>query len=370
MRLRYGIAWLLLLLATATPGHASPDTPDRSAQAARLWQLAAQEQAMLDQRGVILKEASLHRYVHAVVERLWEQAPSQLGTPTVRIITDTRLDAHAYPNGVIFLSTGILDVVENESQLAMILAHEMVHYARQHTIALYNHNQLATRHGARREGLTGGSAGVMAMRRMLAAAERQADREGLAMLRAAGYCDDEVLPLMAGLERCLRAQGYSNSLPPLAKRVERFNALLNPDGACQTGCAAASRDAMDYRERIAPALMANAEQAVRGGDWDQANRSVAKCLEAKPRNARAYYLKGEILRRQNKGGLATACIDAYEKALAVDPTFPPTHRALGEVHFKAGRFQMAKPYFEAFLSLAPEDMASTYITGYLQQCQN
>jgi len=369
MRRRHFIAWLLLVLAVATSGHAS-DTSIQSATAARLWQLAAQEQAMLDQRGVILKEAALCRYLDDIVERLWAQVPDQLSTPRVKIIVETRIDAHAYPNGVIFLSTGILEVVENESQLAMILAHEMVHYASQHTAALYNHYQPANLHGDRREAAEGGSAGVVDMRRMIDAAERQADQEGLAILQAAGYCDKEVLPLIASLENYLRKQGYSESASQCNKRIERFNAMINREGGCRPGCVAMNTDAVGYRGRVAPALMANAQQAVRGGDWDQAHRSIAKFLEVEPHNARAYYLKGEILRRQNKSGPEAACIDAYEKALEVDPTFPPTHRALGEVHFKAGRYQMAKPYFEAFLSLAPEDTASAFITGYLKQCLN
>jgi uncharacterized protein HemY len=57
-------------------------------------------------------------------------------------------------------------------------------------------------------------------------------------------------------------------------------------------------------------------------------------------------------------------------ALKIDPKFPLAHRALGELHFKAGRYQMAKPYFEAFLSLAPQDDAREYIKGYLRQCLN
>lgn len=368
MRLRHLVALLLLMLATAAP-YPTADAAPTSEQKSRLWRLAAQEQAMLGRRGVILKDSSLSRYLQTVVERLWKQVPSQLSMPTVKIIADTRIEAHAYPNGICFLSTGMLDVLENESQLALILAHEMVHYTRQHAASLYNHFQPASLQSDGREAGRGGSFGGMAMRHTIDAAERQADREGLAMIQAAGYCDKEVLPLMAKLMRCMVEQGYPESLPQLNKRAERFKALVNQEGESRTGAALAGTDANGYRDCIAPALIANAELALRGGDWRQADISISRFLESEPLNARAYYIKGEILRRQNGSRPNAACIGAYEKALEIDPTFHLTHRALGELYYKAGRYEMAKPYFEAFLNLAPKDTASSFIKGYLKQCQ-
>jgi len=369
MKSRHLIAWMLLLLATATPDPVS-DAATISEQTSRLWRLAAQEQAMLDQRGVILKNSSLSGYLQVVVERLWKQVPSHLSVPTVKIIADTRIEAHAYPNGVCFLSTGMLDVLENESQLAMILAHEMVHYARQHTVALYSHFQPASLPSDSRGMKGGGSASDMVMRDTVEAAERQADREGLAIIQAAGYCDKEVLPLMARLVRCMLDQGHPERVSQLNKRAERFNVLVNQEGENRTGSRSTGTDANGYRDSVAPALVANAERALRGGDWCQAERSINRFLESEPLNARAYYLKGEILRRKNGSRPDDACIGAYEKALEIDPTFQLTHRALGELYYKSGRYQMAKPYFEAFLNLAPRDAASPFIKGYLKQCQN
>jgi Flp pilus assembly protein TadD len=122
--------------------------------------------------------------------------------------------------------------------------------------------------------------------------------------------------------------------------------------------------------RIAPALMANAKTALTCGDWNQADQSISKFLALKPDDARAHYLKGEILRRRNDGDGKNQCMGSYLKALKIDPEFPLAHRALGELHFKAGQFQTAIPYFEAFLSLAPQDGAREFIKGYLRQCRD
>lgn len=368
MRQRRLIVCLLFLLAIAAPNPMS-NAAAVSEQSSRLWRLAAQEQAMIDKSGVILKNPSLSRYLKTVVERLWSRVPSRLTMPTVRVIADTRIEAHAYPNGVCFLSTGMLDVLENESQLAMILAHEMVHYASQHTAALYNHFQPPSPLSDRREADGSGSVGGMAMQNAIDAAERQADREGLAIIQAAGYCDKEVLPLMANLVRCMLDQGHAESVPQLNKRAERFNALIGREGEGRAGSASTGTDANIYRDCVAPALITNAEHALRAGDWNRAHRSISRYLESEPLNARAYYLKAEILRRQNGSRPDDACIDTYEKSLEIDPTFPLTHRALGELYYKTGRYQMAKPHFEAFLNLAPKDASTAFIKGYLKRCQ-
>ena len=89
----------------------------------------------------------------------------------------------------------------------------------------------------------------------------------------------------------------------------------------------------------------------------------------KPDDANAYYLKGEILRRRSDGGDQNQAVVCYEKALKLDPKLASAHRAMGELHFKAGRYQMARSYFDAFLSLAPQDEASDYIKGYMRQCR-
>lgn len=366
---RYLATWMIMLLAWATsvvPVSASA----ASNQTTRLWRLAAQEQAALDQRGVVLREASLSSYLQTVAQRLWEQIPTDLSAPTVKVIVDSRMQAYAYPNGYCFLSTGMLNQIENEDQLAMILAHEMIHYVRQHTEALYDHFRISIGSTGLAYADQNQAAGGLAMKQQIDAAEYQADDEGLAVLMAAGYCQAEVLSLMTNLKNSLHAQGASKAVGRMDNRIKTMTAIIGK-GQGSLICTSASDGDYDYfLDRIAPALMANAQAAITCGNWNQADQSISKLLVLKPDDARAHYLKGETQRRGNDDDGNIQCIGSYIKALKIDPEFPLAHRALGELYFKAGRFQTAKPYFEAFLSLAPQDDASEYIRGYLRQCPN
>jgi beta-barrel assembly-enhancing protease len=363
------LAWMILLLAWAMPLGAT--NAAASNQASRLWRLAEKEQSMVEQRGIVLHEAYLSRYLQTVAERLWAEVPTDLDTPIVKIIMDTRMQAYAYPNGYCYLSTGILDQIENEDQLAMILAHEMVHYARQHTAARYDHFQMSIHSTGLPYADQRQAAGEMAMKQKIDAAEYQADDEGLAIVMAAGYCASEVLSLMSNLMNSLQDKGASEPVKRLETRIKTMQERIGQAQGCLSCTSVADSGHGLFLNRMAPALMANAKAAIICGDWNQADQSLSKFLALKPDNAHAYYLKGEILRRRNDGGddAKNQCIGSYQRALKIDPEFPLAHRALGELHFKAGRFQTAKHYFEAFLSLAPQDDSSEFIRGYLRQCQ-
>jgi predicted Zn-dependent protease len=364
-----GVAWMIVLCAWAAPLHAL-DRVAASSQASRLWRLAAQEQATLEQRGILLPDRTVSDYVQAVSDRLWEQVHSNLKSPTIKVVTDTRMEAYAYPNGYCLLTTGILSQIENEDQLAMILAHELVHYARQHTVLLYDHFQMSIPGTGLSYARQTRSAGIPTMQQKIDAAEYQADEEGLTILKAAGYCEAEVLPLMSNLNKSLQDQGSTETIERLEKRIKNMRTIMGqtPERITCTSTADGGRDF--FLNRITPVLLANAQAALNCGDWRQADLSISRFLMLKQDNARAYYLKGEIQRRRNDADVKNQCIGSYQKALEIDPEFPLAHRALGELNYKAGRFQTAKMHFEAFLSLAPQDHASEFIKGYLRQCQN
>ena len=124
-----------------------------------------------------------------------------------------------------------------------------------------------------------------------------------------------------------------------------------------------------FLRRICPVLLANAKAALTHGAFRQADRSVSMYLALVPDDAYANFIKGEILNRTKAVKKDDVGLSFYEKALAIDPDFPLAHRALGVLHFRAGRYRRAIPYFESFLALAPEDPSRLFIQGYLRECQ-
>jgi predicted Zn-dependent protease len=370
MMLRRCMAALIFLeMLWGTPLYAlSPVGP--SIHTERLWRLAELEERTLEQSGVVLHDATMERGLRTVVLRLWEQVATDLTAPVIEVVMATRTDAYTYPNGVILLTTGMLEQIENQDQLAIILAHELIHYARQHTIQLYDHLQVSAQTNGLLSVDHNQTISETDVEQQVRAAEDQADSEGLAIFKAAGYCEAEVLPLISTMIDHMKAHGASKALDDMVARKIRMQAMISQDPMAGTCPSTADADREFFLDCIAPALMANVQTAIRHGEWGLADRCVARYITMKSDDAQAYYLQGEIMRRRDDVDHEEESKACYEAALKIDPQFPPVHRALGELHFKAGQYQQAKPYFETFLSLAPEDEFRAYVEGYLRQCQD
>ena len=363
-------AWIILVMAWVSPLYALSTTVEPSIHTERLWRLAELEERTLEQRGVVLHDATMEHSLQTVVMRLWEQVSTDLTAPVVEVAMETRTDAVTYPNGVILLTTGMLEQIKNQDQLAIILAHELIHYARQHTIQLYDHLQVSAQTNGLPSVDHSPTISETDVAQQVNAAEYQADSEGLVIFKAAGYCEAEILPLISTMIDQMQAQGASKALDDLVARKIRMQAMISQDPMTGTCASAADSGQKFFLDCIAPALMANAQTAIRQGDWGLADRCITKYVTMKSDDARAYYLQGEIMRLRDDVDHEDQSMGYYEAALKIDPQFPPVHRALGELYFKAGQYQQAKPYFETFLSIAPEDESRMYVEGYLRQCQN
>ena len=51
-------------------------------------------------------------------------------------------NAFAYPNGMVFIHTGLLRLMDNESQLALVLGHEIAHVLYEHSVSRYKKSKL------------------------------------------------------------------------------------------------------------------------------------------------------------------------------------------------------------------------------------
>lgn len=340
----------------------------------RLWRLAAKEQALLENSSLMFRHKGLEAYLQKIAARMWQHVETDLPPMALRVLKDTDLNAYTYANGTCYVTTGMLANIHNEDQLAMIIAHEMVHYLRRHTLAAFSHMQIPSDNESvnAAPGFVGkidiGNEDAAAL---VDAAEQQADREGLALMIDAGYCPREVASLLANFNAMAIAQA-AKGLPicgqPSAwqRRKNRIHALLAQNDEINS-CAPTDGGPLSYLQQIAPAHLANAQAAVRQGLWGTADESIELYLKVGSDLSEAYFLRGEVRRRQTAGPLdqAVAC---YQKAIDLDETFAPAYRALGVIHFKAGQKQKAKGYFNTFLSLAPQAQEKSFIQEYLELC--
>ena len=353
--------WLTPLIALGTG-----DATDHKKQ---IWHLAELTQKRLEQSVEMLHDDAMERCLQTVAMRLWKQVDTSLSPPVVKVMIETRAEAVTYPNGYILMTTGMLEQIQNEDQLAIILGHELIHYARQHTIQLYDHLWFSAQAERLRPADSSATVIESDVAHKVQAAEYQADKEGFAIFKAAGYCEAQIPLLFATMIDHMRTQATTKDLETMIARKKRIQAIIGQTATVENGPTKADGSRQFQLNCIAPALMANAQTAIQRGEWHLASRCITAYIAMRPDDARAYYLQGELMRQQDGSDHTDQIMAYYEKALTIDPQFPPVHRALGELHFKAGQYRQAKPYFETFLSLAPADESKTFIEGYLNQCQ-
>ena len=82
----------------------------------------------------------------------------------------------------------------------------------------------------------------------------------------------------------------------------------------------------------------------------------------------SYYL-GEAYRLRGEKGDLEKAEAAYRAAIAAQPGFPKSHRALGIVLLKTGRNAEAAASFERYLALAPDAKDRKYVESYLRSAR-
>src|SRR5262245_15458395 len=88
----------------------------------------------LQRDGLVLADEAANAYLNRIGRALLPKGVElERVSWRFRAVRDPQPNAFALPNGSIYVTTGLLTLLDNETQLAAILAHEMTHVMRRHT---------------------------------------------------------------------------------------------------------------------------------------------------------------------------------------------------------------------------------------------
>ena len=348
-----------------------------------LWRRAQEEQDVINGSGVLYQNAEIENYLNQITEKLRANSISSDISFQIKVIKDPNLNAFAYPNGVIYIHSGILARMDNEAQLVALLAHEMIHCTHRHTLRVLRSIQdrpayfdavrktlakmTVTRGLAQFFGIIGLMPAVSGYTREL---ETEADRVGLDLAVKANYDPREALKMFEHLRQEIEIEGFEDpyffgSHPNVHQRIENVNNWLV---ANYRGRGTGLQNREIFQSKMSGLILDNARLDLRQGRFHSAQRMVKKYLTTKPEDAQAYYLLGEIFRQRGQKNDAGAAQKNYEKAISLNPSFAEPHKAMGLIHYKDGEKRLAKKYFESCLLLSPDTADKAYIQGYLKLC--
>jgi beta-barrel assembly-enhancing protease len=127
--------WCAACASRLPPLNASGQSFTPVTDEALLWEQAAREHRKLSSSLGIFRDPILEDYLTDLVHRLLPPGTREAGVfPSVHVLINPSLNAFAYPTGAIYVHSGLVARLENEAQLATVLAHELSHIVQRHTV--------------------------------------------------------------------------------------------------------------------------------------------------------------------------------------------------------------------------------------------
>lgn len=313
----------------------------------------------------LVEDPEVKRYVEEVLRKLVKGIPSQPFNFRSSVIHHNSLNAFAVPGGYVYVFTGMLMNLNNEDELAGVLAHELAHVTQRHVAQRMERAQylsigalLVAVAGIALGGPAGAAAAVSATGASQSAMlnysrldESEADNVGLHYLTAAGYAPQG----MVGGFKILRQKNWMSGMgiptylsthPAIGDRVNSMSAQI-------AGMPANLRDRKLHTERF---------QRVKTLLWARYGDENTALQRFSGKDGLSQMGRGITLARQNRVADAAK---AFENALAAAPHDPLILREAGIFHFRKGDMAKAEKYLREAMSKDRRDYMATFFYGRL-----
>jgi beta-barrel assembly-enhancing protease len=377
-----------------------------SADEREIWEQSDAEQQNLNRRGRLYQDPLLEEYINDIARRLTPPQVEEAGIPLrVRILQDPSLNAFAYPNGALYIHTGLLARVENEAQLATVPGHEMTHVINRDAVRQYRstRNKVIAaniaavaasigvsavagdqwrRGNAVTAAVIGQTANVMLglglQLGLLAAVngygreiEDAADTGAMQLLTQAGYDINEAPKVHQIL---LQRYGDPSRLENFffgnharnQERIEHYEHMLSTEYAQVAQSSNLVTNTEEFQRRTRPLVRDNAILDVEAGRYGTAKAALERVLAVVPTDAKAHFYLGELYRKQRRDPAdVERAIAAYQKAAENDPSYPEPQRSLGLLYYTSGKKAEARQAFERYLELKPHADDRQQLREYL-----
>ena len=251
---------------------------------------------LLDRRferdGLVLEDEATNAYLERIGNLL---VPKGLTLDHVkwkfRALRDPQPNSFALPNGSIYVTTGLMSLLDNEAQLASVLAHELTHVMRRHTYIQNRSNRkkfltmnILAAVGAYAPGGVAGA--VITMVTTIAPfiviatmygysrdLEREADLKGIDMMISAEYPPEEMVKVMKLLNKDLEGEEirlFYNDHPALQERINYLSSYLGARADKITPQMELNRETAAYFRRMEPALRHDIQLSINAGRFRSA----------------------------------------------------------------------------------------------------
>lgn len=371
-------------------------TNDLPNQDKKLWNMSQYEEEYLQKSGLIYADSVLGDYLQQVGQRvLPKEFKSSIIPFRFRAITDPELNAFALPNGNIFVHVGLLARMDNESQLAQVLGHEVTHVTRRHAVHRYAHVKnvagftqilsMATAIGFAQ--MQSGWAGfwndlaqsalyltaIASISGYGRAEEKEADLKSLDYMIAANYDVQEAPKVFEHLlaeykDPSATAAFFYADHPRLKGRIAYVKAAVESLSVQSAmGGITLARGNEEYRRRTDLLRRKQVALWIRSGKPRNALKDAERVIAEHPDDPRVRFWGGEALRliAKHPDTLALAKTE-FLTALQMDSTFAEPHRGLGALAEAQFDSATALQEYQIYLALSPKAKDRRYVNSRIE----
>lgn len=361
---------LLLLVATltacATIAHVAGVNFSEQEELA----LARQQALVYEDSAALWEDPLLERYLTDMLHRL--VAASEDAPPydyRIRVVTDPAVNAFTFGAGFIYVHGGLLARMENEAQVATVLAHELAHVTQHDVVDGFEEAvgaQILSQVGFQVLDETGlvspeilelaypftMSAMINGMGR---SRESRADGLGLQYMAAAGYDPHEAAHTF---EILLKEYGdpppivtfFWGNHPSNSSRIEKLSETAAYAYAdVTTGVV----NTEEYKRRTRELVVATGVLDFESQRYNTAADLFDRARRVYEDDPVAHYYLGRIALETGGAGDLDRALAHFEKASEVGEDYAPAFRELGLAHYSKGNTQEAIVSLERYLKLAP-----------------
>ncbi|HEV8588310.1 MAG TPA: M48 family metalloprotease [Pyrinomonadaceae bacterium] len=377
---------------------------------------------LLDRRferdGLVLEDEAANAYLFRVGESL---IPKGLTLENItwkfRALRDPQPNAFALPNGSIYVTTGLMSLMDNESELAAVIAHELTHVMRRHTYLQNRSNRkkfltmnvMAAVGAYAPGGIVGAVISVVtAIAPFIIIAtifgysrdlEREADLKGIDMMISAEYPPEEMVNVMKLLDKDIEGENvrlFYNDHPALRERISYLSSYLGARADRVTPQMELNRERAAYFRQMESVMRHDIQLSINGSRFRSAVYLAQRLVDFHPDSENLYWLaesyrtlgprapqltereltnsaKKDAAKKREKRTVeeeerdllatpagqenwkqhAQKAEELYVRALSFGNPVPVAHRGQGMLYEKLDRKTDAVSEYEKYVELAP-----------------
>ncbi len=329
-------------------------------------QLGQQVLEMLRKKDVFITDPEITNYINRVGQRIVAHVGPHYFPFRFFVVQDTSINAFAVPGGLVFINSGLIEIVDREDELAGVIAHELAHVQCRHLakrIEKLFHLNLATAAVtiaalllSRGQGanIIATTTNALAITQALAysrADEEEADRQAFEYLVKAGYDPRGMIEIFNKIVRhswllADNAPSYLLTHPTTPERISYLESLIKnyrPKESYQ------SHNLLLRRVQIRLRVITH--------DPGSLILRYRQCIRENPKDPLLHYGLALALARMHRYPEALKEMHYVLKALPKEDMFQVD---LGRLYFEATEYKKALEVFKAYVIQHPQDPTARY----------